>query len=103
MGDVVQEIARGSRSVRECGAQQGTWSAWEPRLRAEAAYVGRELGGISLTQAAQYLGRDLSTMSLALTRLENELGSDGEKRKRLDSLCVRLRQGRRRKYQISKA
>ena len=45
---------------------------------------------------------DLSTMSLALKRLEEELGSDLHQRDRLESVCARLRQGRRRKYQTSK-
>ena len=72
-------------------------------LRAEAAYVGRDVGGISLSEAAKYLGRDLSTMSLAVKRLEAELQSDIKRCKRLEDLCARLRQGRRRKYQIIKA
>ena len=75
----------------------------ESRLRAEAAYVGREVGGISLTEAAKYLRRDLSTISLALKRLEDELSTNSGRRSRMERLCTRLRQGRRRSYQISKA
>lgn len=75
----------------------------ESRLRAQAAYVGREVGGISLTEAAKYLGRDLSTMSLALRRLEEEIATDGARQMQMERLCTRLRQGRRRNYQISKA
>ncbi len=102
IGEIVQEI------VREAGVSAGEVlnkgrGRMGSRLRGEAAYVAREVGGISLTEAAKYLGRDLSTMSLALKRVEDELGSDGEQRKRLDHLCDRLRQGRRRKYQTSKA
>jgi REP element-mobilizing transposase RayT len=73
------------------------------RLRAEVAYVGREVGGIGLTEAAKYLGRDPSTMSFALTRLEERLNTDVKRRKQLEVICTRLRQGRRPKYQISKA
>jgi hypothetical protein len=36
----------------------------------------REVGGISLTEAAKYLRRDLSTLSLALKRLEEKLSRD---------------------------
>lgn len=75
----------------------------ESRLRAEAAYVGREVGGISLTESAKYLRRDLSTISLALKRLEDELATNSGRRSRMERLCTRLRQGRRRSYQISKA
>jgi putative transposase len=73
------------------------------RLRAEAAYVGREVGGIGLTEAAKYLGRDLSTMSLAMKRLEDGLHTDVKRRNQLMAICARLRRGRRHKYQISKA
>jgi chromosomal replication initiation ATPase DnaA len=75
----------------------------ESRLRAEAAYVGREVGGISLTEAAKYLRRDLSTLSLALKRLEEGLSRDSGREMQMERLCTRLRQGRRRNYQINKA
>jgi len=75
----------------------------ESRLRAEVAYVGRAVGGISVTAAAKYLRRDQSTMSLALKRLEWKLSTDNSRRKHMEQLCARLRQGRRRKYQISNA
>lgn len=102
MGDVVQEIARRAGVSDKALLNKGRGRVGS-RLRAEAAYVGREVGGISLTEAAKYLGRDLSTMSLALKRLEEELGRDQQHRKRLESICARLREGRRHKYQISKA
>lgn len=102
MGDVVQEIARGAGVSDNVLFNRGR-GRMGSRLRAEAAYVGREVGGISLTEAAKYLGRDLSTMSLALKRLEEGLRSDRHERDRLESVCARLRQGRRRKYQTSKA
>ena len=101
MGDVVQEIVRGAGVSDNVVLNKGRGRIGS-RLRAEAAYVGREVGGISLTEAAKYLGRDLSTMSLALKRLEEELKSDRHQRDRLQSVCARLRQGRRRKYQIGK-
>jgi putative transposase len=102
MTDIVQEIARGAGVSDGVVLNKGRGRIGS-RLRAEAAYVGREVGGITLTEAAKYLGRDLSTMSLALKRLEDELRTDSHQRKRLEHLCARLRQGRRRKYQTSKA
>lgn len=102
MTDIVQEIVRGAGVSDGVVLNKGRGRIGS-RLRAEAAYVGREVGGITLTEAAKYLGRDLSTMSLALKRLEDELRTDSHQRKRLEHLCARLRQGRRRKYQTSKA
>ena len=67
MEEILAEVARETGiTVRELRGK-GRGRA-ESRLRAEAAYVGHEVGGISLTEAAKYLGRDLSTMSLALKR-----------------------------------
>jgi hypothetical protein len=102
MSDVVREIVRGAGVADTMVLAKGRGRIGS-RLRTEAAYVGREVGGISLTEAARYLGRDLSTMSLALKRLEEELRSDRDQRKRLEIVCARLRRGRRRKYQINKA
>jgi hypothetical protein len=70
----------------------------ESRLRAEAVYVEREVGGINLTEAAKYLQRDLSTLSLALKRLEEELSRDSGRQMQMERLCTPLRQGRRRNY-----
>jgi hypothetical protein len=102
MADVIQEIVRGAGVSEGVVLNKGRGRIGS-RLRAEAAYVWREVGGISLTEAAKYLGRDPSTMSLALKRLEEEIGSDRHQRKRLEIVCARLREGKRRKYQISKA
>ena len=73
------------------------------RLRAEAVYVWREVGGIRLTEVAKYLRRDLSTLSLAVKRLEDEISTDRTLRKRLLNFCARLRMGSIRRYQRSKA
>ena len=102
MPEILREIARGAGVSDGVVLHKGRGRIGS-RLRAEAAYVGREVGGISLTEAAKYLGRDLSTMSLALKRLEEDLRSDRHQRNRLESLCARLRNGRQHKYQISKA
>lgn len=102
MTDVVKEIVRGAGVSDRVVLSKGRGRIGS-RLRAEVAYVGREVGGISLTEVAKYLGRDLSTMSLALKRLEEELRTDRRQRHHLEQQCARLRQGRRPKYQTSKA
>jgi putative transposase len=102
MEEILTEIAKEAGKAVKVLLGKGRGRV-ESRLRAEAGYVGREVGGISLTVAAKYLGRDLSTMSLALKRLEEELAADSVRRMQMERLCIRLRQGRRRKYQSNKA
>src|SRR4030095_637730 len=70
-------------------------------FRAEAAYLGREVGSIGKTEAAKYMGRDRSTMSLAVKRLEEGLERDPKRRKQLEDFCARLRRGRKRIYHAS--
>jgi hypothetical protein len=43
------------------------------------------------------MGRDQSTMSLAVKRLEEALEKDIKRRKQLENVYTRLRQGKRRK------
>ena len=102
MAEVLQEIVRGAGLSIAVVLNKGRGRKGS-RLRAEAAYVGREVGGIGLTEAAKYMGRDQSTMSLAVKRLEEGLERDIERRTQLEDFCTRLRQGKRRKYQISNA
>ena len=102
MEEILTEIAKEAGKAVKVLLGKGRGRV-ESRLRAEAGYVGREVGGISLTEAAKYLGRDLSTMSLALKRLEGELAADRVRRMQMERLCTGLRQGRRRKYQTNKA
>ena len=102
MGEIIEEIVQAAGVSRETVLSKGR-GRMGSRLRAEAAYAGREVGGIGLSESAKYLGRDLSTMSLALKRMDEELRTNSQQRRRLERLCARLREGRRRKYQISKA
>ncbi len=73
------------------------------RLRAIAAYVAREVGGIKLTETARYFTRDLSTLSLRVKKLEEEMNEQPALRERLRQLCDNLRTNKKRKYQITKA
>jgi chromosomal replication initiation ATPase DnaA len=102
MSDVLQAIVLGTGLSIAVIQSKGRGRIGS-RLRAEAAYVGREVGAIGLTEAAKYLGRDQSTLSLAVKRLEEGLERDPQRRKHLEAICTRLRRGRRRKYQISNA
>jgi len=102
MADILREIAR-QAAVSDSVVLSKRRGRMGSRMRAEAAYLAREVGGISLTEAARYLGRDPSTMSLALKRLEESLPTDRPTRHRLERICIRLREGRQRKYQITKA
>jgi hypothetical protein len=95
MAEVVKAIAQGAGVSIAAILSKGRGRVGS-RLRAEAAYIGREVGGIGLTEAAKYLGRDQSTVSLAVKRLEEGFDHDPARRKRLEALCKRLRQGRRR-------
>ena len=102
MEEILRELARGTGMTIRGPLGKGRGRV-ESRLRTEAAYVGREVGVISLTEAAKYLGRDSSTMSLAVKRLEEEIATDSARQIEMERLCTRLQQGRRRNYQISKA
>ena len=72
-------------------------------LRAVAAYLGREIGGMTLTKAPGYLRRDLATLSVGVKTLERKIKEDAKLRQRVESLIERLKQGRKRQYQITKA
>lgn len=75
----------------------------ESLLRAIVAYAGCEVGGIALRETASDLGRDLSTVSLAVKRLAEKMREDRKLQKQVENLCRVLREGRKRKYQIIKA
>jgi hypothetical protein len=102
LAEVLQEIVR--VSGKEIGAilSKGRGRIGS-RLRAEAVYGAREVGGIRLTEAAKYVGRDLSTVSLAVKRLEKQIQGDPKLRKRLEEISARLRRGRSPQYQRTKA
>jgi putative transposase len=102
MAEVIEELVKGI-GLSIAGVINKGRGRTGSRLRAEAAYLGREVGGIGITEAAKYLGRDQSTMSLAVKRLEEALEGDTKRRKQLENLCARLRRGKKRRYQTSNA
>ena len=73
------------------------------RLRAIAAYVGREVGGIKLSEMAGYFKRDLSMLSFLIKEAEERMKEESELNQQINQLCETLRTGRQRKYQITKA
>jgi putative transposase len=73
------------------------------RLRAIAAYVGRDVGGIRVSEMAGYFKRDLSTLSFRIKKLEEQMREEPRLKQQINQLCETLRMGRKRKYQITKA
>ncbi|HXV80989.1 MAG TPA: transposase [Candidatus Binatia bacterium] len=72
-------------------------------LRAIAAYVGREVGSIKLSEMASYFKRDLSTLSFRIKKLEERMREEPGLKQQINQMCETLRMGRKRKYQITKA
>lgn len=100
--EIVQAIGRRwGKKISEIRSKRRTRQ--EAMIRAIAAYVGREVGGITLTETARYLRRDLATLSLGVRKLEEGLEKDARLRQRIRHLCKELRRGRKRKYKIIKA
>jgi chromosomal replication initiation ATPase DnaA len=73
------------------------------RLRAIAAYGGREVGGIRLSEMAGDFKRDLATVSFRIKKLEERMKEESGLKQQINQLCETLRTGRKRKYQITKA
>jgi hypothetical protein len=102
MGEIVEGVARGwDMAVSEIETKGR--GRLEAMLRGVAAYVGREIGGMTLTKAAGYLRRDLATLSIGVRALERKMKEDAKLRQRVESLIERLKQGRKKQYQITKA
>jgi REP element-mobilizing transposase RayT len=102
MSEIVGEVARGwGMAVSEIHSKRR--GRLEAMLRALAAYVGREIGGMTLTKAAGYLRRDLATLSIGVRKLEQKMKEDPKLRQRVEGLIERLKQGRKKQYQITKA
>lgn len=62
----------------------------EAELRAIVSYVGREIGGLKLTQAAKVFARDVSALSLGVKKLEARMLRDEPLRRRVQKLCAHL-------------
>lgn len=102
VAEVVEEVCR--QWKKELGDIMGKWRGREAsRLRALAAYIGREIGGLRLKEIGRYLGRDVATLSLSLRRLEERMREQGDLKRKVEQLCTELRKGRSKRYQITKA
>lgn len=104
MEAITRRVARafGTRDVQMHGRSRSRPAAL---ARAVAAYLAREEAGISLQRVARSFGRDESTVSLAIQRLEVRLAADPVFSGQVDHLRRVLRRGARRKRlkQIIKA
>ena len=69
------------------GGRQRTLS----RARNIAAYVGRDAGGIPVAQMARYFGREESTLSRGVVRIEETLARDSALRISVARLTADLR------------
>ncbi|MGH7771356.1 MAG: REP-associated tyrosine transposase [Candidatus Binatia bacterium] len=75
----------------------------EAELRAIVCYVGREIGGLKLTQAARVFARDISALSMVVKKLEARMLKDEALRRRVQKLCASLAGEGRRKYSTTQA
>lgn len=100
--EAVKETLRhfGAKSEETIDQQRGHEAS---RLRAIAAYVGREVGGIKLAEMAGHFKRDLSTLSSRIKKLEERMKEESGLEQQINQLCETLRRGRKPKYQITKA
>lgn len=75
----------------------------QAELRAIVCYVGREIGGLKLTQAAKVFARDISALSMVVKKLEGRMLKDEPLRRRVQKLCTSLVGEGKRKYSTSQA
>jgi len=73
------------------------------RLRAIAAYVGREVGGLRPGEMEGYLRRDISTLSIGIKKVEERMNEDVDVKRQVERLCLEVKRGRKRNYKITKA
>jgi len=100
--EVVEEIARQwGKNIEEILGKGREREA--SRLRAMAAYIGREVGGLKLTEMVGYLKRDLATLSLGIRKLEQRMKEDIQLSQQVKQLYEAVRKGKKRKYKITKA
>ncbi|MFQ5681904.1 MAG: hypothetical protein ACE5HC_01405 [Candidatus Binatia bacterium] len=75
----------------------------QAELRAIVGYVGREIGGLKLAQAAKIFARDISALSIGVKSLEGKMLKDRRFRERVQRLCASLVRERTRKYSTTQA
>jgi putative transposase len=102
MGEIVGEISR-AWDIPADDIQSQHRGRQEAMLRVVSAYIGRQIGGMTLIKAAGHLRRDPATLSVGVRNLEQKMKEDPKLRQRVGSLCERLKQGRKKQYPITKA
>lgn len=100
MSEVVREISKAykvptQRIVDSSNNREGAL------LRGISAYVAKEIGGVTLSEAAKHFGRDQATISIAVTKLRERLSKDEYLAGQIMSIMEGLRIGRKTKYQIN--
>lgn len=74
----VEEMMRRGQAVRPSKA------------RVIAAYLGRREAGVTVARIARYFGRDSSTLTRGVCRLEAAMARDDQLRSRIDGIAARL-------------
>lgn len=95
---ISREFGRPAREI--LGKGRGRRQA---ELRAIVCYVGREIGGLKLTQATKVFARDISALSIGVKRLEGRMLQDEPFRERVQRLRASLVREGVRKYSITQA
>ena len=73
------------------------------RIKRVMAWVGREVGALTIQAMAKALGQDPGGLSRGLRKLSEEMEGDQDLQKTVQTLCETLRKGRRFKKSISHA
>jgi hypothetical protein len=73
------------------------------RIKRVMAWVGREVGGLTIQEMAKALGQDPGALSRGLRKLADKLEGDQDLRKSVQALCEAIRKGRQFKKSISHA
>jgi hypothetical protein len=67
------------------------------------AWIAREVGGFTNQETAKVLRQDPAALSRGIGKLADELSKDSELRRDVETLCEKLRKGKRLKRLIKHA
>lgn len=95
---VLQQCHARPEAVRDRGRERAG-----VRIKRVMAWVGREVGDLTIHAMAKALGQDAGGLSRGLRRLAEEMRRDQDLQTTVQMLCETLRKGRRYKTSISHA
>lgn len=100
LSEVAAAVSQATGVAQELLKAPGRFRA-AAQARALVAYLAREIGGLTLTATAHYLGRDQATLSLGVRKLHERQAQDPRLRTMIGRLAETLRQRGRIKYKIT--